>query len=132
MGYKVDLRDIYFNLFEVLGIESLSQFEAYKDFSVDDYRMIISEAEKLAVNIIAPTLLPTDQNGAKFIDGKVVVPDEIREAFHKFNEGGWGAVTASPEFGGQGLPASVSAAVVDICTAANTGFRRVALTGTMT
>ncbi len=122
MAYKVDMRDIYFNLFEKLGVGDLSDFEAYKDFSVDDYKMIIDEAEKFAVNIIAPTLEPTDKNGAKFVDGKVVVPEEIRDILHKFNEGGWGAIGASPEYGGQGLPTTLSVATVDIFVAANTGF----------
>ncbi len=122
MAYKVDMRDIYFNLFEKLEVGNLSDFEAYKDFSVDDYKMILDEAEKFSVNIIAPTLEPTDKNGAKFVDGKVVVPEEIRDIFHKFNAGGWGATGASPEFGGQGLPYTLSVATVDIFVAANTGF----------
>ena len=44
MAYRVDMRDIHFNLFEMLGLESLSAFEAYKDFSPDDYKMILNEA----------------------------------------------------------------------------------------
>ena len=122
MAYRVDMRDIYFNLFEKLKVEDLSVFEAYRDFSADDYRMILNEAEKFAVNVIAPTLEPTDKNGAKFVDGQVVVPDELRDILHKFNEAGWGAVTASPEFGGQGLPSTLGLATVDIFVAANTGF----------
>ncbi len=122
MAYSVDMRDIHFNLFEMLGVESLAEFEAFRDFSVDDYRMILAEAEKLAVNVIAPTLPVTDKEGARFVDGKVVVPEAVREALRKYNEGGWGAIGASPEFGGQGLPGCIAVAVMDICTAANTGF----------
>ncbi len=122
MAYKVDMRDIHFNLFEMLGVETLSDFERFKDFGPDDYKMILSEAEKLAVNVIAPTLSITDKDGARFVDGKVVVPEAVREAFHTFNEGGWGAMAAPPEYGGQGLPACISMAVGDILTAANTGF----------
>ena len=120
MAYRVDMRDIHFNLFEKLGIENLADFEAYKDFGADDYKMILNEAEKFAINVIAPTLEPTDRNGARFEEGEVVVPDEIRDIIKKFNDGGWGAVSASPEFGGQGLPATVSIATLDIYVAANT------------
>jgi len=122
MAYKLDMRDIHFNLFEMLDVEGLSAFEPFRDFSADDYRMILSEAEKLAVNVIAPTLPVTDRDGARFVEGKVVVPEAVREAFRKYNEGGWGAVGASPEFGGQGLPGCIAVAVMDMCTAANTGF----------
>ncbi len=122
MAYKVDMRDIHFNLFEMLGIDKLSEFEAFKDFSTDDYKMILTEAEKLAVKVIAPTLPITDKDGAKFVDGKVVVPEAVRETLRKYNEGGWGAMGASPQYGGQGLPGSMLVAVGDINTAANTGF----------
>ncbi len=122
MAYRVDMRDIHFNLFEKLDIGNLCAFEAYKDFSTDDYKMILNEAEKLAVNVIAPTLAPTDKDGAKFVEGQVVVPEEVRDTLHKFNEGGWGAVSASPEFGGQGLPATLAVGTGDILVAANTGF----------
>jgi len=122
MAYKLDMRDIHFNLFEMLDLGSLSAFEPFKDFSEADYRMILSEAEKLAVNVIAPTLPVTDKDGARFVGGKVVVPEAVREAFRKYNEGGWGAIGASPEFGGQGLPGCLAVAVMDICVAANTGF----------
>ena len=47
MAYRVDMRDIHFNLFEKLGIENLADFEAYKDFTADDYKMILNEAEKV-------------------------------------------------------------------------------------
>ena len=122
MAYRVDMRDIFFNLFEKLKVEKLSDFEAYKDFSADDYKMILNEAEKFAVQVIAPTLAATDKNGARFFEGKVVVPEEVRNTLRKFNEAGWGAVSASPAFGGQGLPSTVGVATVDIFVAANTGF----------
>ena len=45
-----------------LEIDRLSEFVAFKDLTVDDYKMILSEAEKLAVNVIAPTLPVTDKD----------------------------------------------------------------------
>ena len=93
MAYRVDMRDIHFNLFEKLGVEALADFDAYKDFTAEDYKMILNEAEKFAVSVIAPTLTPTDKNGARFVNGEVVVPDEVRDVLKKFNEGGWGAVS---------------------------------------
>jgi alkylation response protein AidB-like acyl-CoA dehydrogenase len=122
MAYRVDMRDIHFNLFEVLGIAELSKFERFKDFGVDDYKMILTEAERLAVKVIAPTLSITDRDGARLVDGKVVVPEAVRETLRKYNEGGWGAMGALPQYGGQGLPGSLLVAVGDINTAANTGF----------
>ncbi len=121
MAYKVNMRDIHFNLFEMLNVEQLLEFDCYKEFSDEIFKMVLTEGEKLAVEVIAPTLEITDKDGAKFIDGKVVVPDAIREVFQKYNEGGWGAMSGSPEFGGQGLPALLTMAVGEMTGAANTG-----------
>lgn len=122
MAYKVDMRDILFNLFEVMDIQELSIFEAFKSFTADEYKMILSEAEKFAINEIAPTLAPTDKDGARFEDGRVFTPELVNNLYHKFVEGGWGALEAPVEFGGQGLPASLAVATSDIFVAANTGF----------
>ena len=50
----VNTRDQQFVLFEQLGIEKLFESEAFKDFTKDDLLMIMNEAEKLAVNVLAP------------------------------------------------------------------------------
>ena len=52
----VNTRDQEFVLFEQLQIDKLFETEAFKDFTKDDLLMVLREAEKLAVNIIAPTL----------------------------------------------------------------------------
>ena len=61
----VNTRDQQFVLFEQLGIEKLFETEAFKDFSKDDLLMIMNEAEKLAVNVIAPTLKEGDEEGCQ-------------------------------------------------------------------
>jgi hypothetical protein len=52
----VNTRDQQFVIFEQLDIENLLQSKRFKDFTKDDLLMIMNEAEKLAVNVIAPTL----------------------------------------------------------------------------
>ena len=70
----VNTRDQEFVLFEQLQIDKLFETEAFKDFTKDDLLMVLREAEKLAVNIIAPTLAEGDKEGCTFKDGKVSVP----------------------------------------------------------
>jgi len=121
MDYKINLRDIHFNLFEVLHVEALLEFDRFKEFSNDVFKMILAEAEKLAVEVMAPTLPITDKEGARFINGKVCVPDAVREVFRRFNEGGWGAMAGDPRYGGQGLPGTITLAVGEMTGPANTG-----------
>jgi len=118
----VNTRDQQFVLFEQLGIEKLFEYEAYKDFSRDDLQMILNEAEKLAVNVLAPCNKEGDQEGCHIKDGVVTVPKCFREPFKKYAEGGWINPMDSPEVGGQGLPASVGFAALEFFGAANYAF----------
>ena len=118
----VNTRDQHFVLFEQLGIEKLFAYESFKDFTKDDLVMILNEAEKLAVNVIAPTLVEGDREGAKFKDGVVSAPKCFHEPYKKYAEGGWICPMDSPEVGGQGLPRSVGFASLEIFGAANYAF----------
>ena len=118
----VNTRDQQFVLFEQLGIEKLFETEAFKDFSKDDLLMIMNEAEKLAVNVIAPTLAEGDKEGCTIKDGKVSIPKCFHEPWKKFIEAGWLAPSESPEVGGQGLPRSIAFAVTELMGAANYAF----------
>ena len=118
----VNTRDQQFILFEQLGIEKLFETEAFKDFSKDDLVMIMNEAEKLAVNVIAPTLKEGDEEGCHLKDGITSVPKCFREPYKKFCEGGWINPMDSPDVGGQGIPAAVGFANLELFGAANYAF----------
>ena len=118
----VNTRDQQFVLFEQLGIEKLFEYDAYKDFSRDDLQMILNEAEKLAVNVLAPCNKEGDEEGCHIKDGVVTVPKCFRDPFKKYAEGGWINPMDSPEVGGQGIPASVGFAALEYFGAANYAF----------
>ncbi len=118
----VNTRDQQFVLFEQLGIEKLFESEAFKDFSKDDLLMILNEAEKFAVNVIAPTLAEGDKEGCTIKNGNVSVPKCFHEPWKKYNEAGWLGATESADVGGQGLPLSVGFAISELMGAANYAF----------
>ena len=118
----VNTRDQQFVLFEQLGVENLLKCDAYSSFSKDDLMMVLKEAEKMAVNVVAPTMAEGDREGCTLKDGVVSVPRCFHEPFKKFIEGGWHCPSASPKVGGQGLPASVTFAIVELNGAANHCF----------
>ncbi len=118
----VNTRDQQFVLFEQLGIEKLFESEAFKDFTKDDLLMIMNEAEKLAVNVIAPTFKEGDEEGCHIKDGVVTIPKCFHEPYKKYCEGGWLNPMDSPDVGGQGIPASVGFANVEVFGAANYAF----------
>ncbi|MEI6611134.1 MAG: acyl-CoA dehydrogenase family protein, partial [Deltaproteobacteria bacterium] len=120
--YKRDDRDVRFVLNEQLGIEKLLGFDPYKDFSKDDFEMILDQAIKIAANDIAPTFQDGDREGAHFDQGVVTVPKSFHHCWDVFREGGWFALASKPDFGGQGLPLTVAEAAMEFIMSANFAF----------
>jgi len=117
--FKRDPRDSQFVLFEHLGVDKLLAYEAYSDFSVDDFRMIIDEALKVAREELGPANQDGDDEGCVYDDGKVTVPKSFHRCWKVIAENGWMALSMNPEFGGQGLPAVVGGIVSELFTGAN-------------
>ncbi|MDY7031780.1 MAG: acyl-CoA dehydrogenase [Thermodesulfobacteriota bacterium] len=115
----VDERDVHFVLYEQLDVEKLCKTQKYKDFTKQDFDMVIEEARKLAVNVLLPTNGPGDKEGCKYENGKVKVPECFHEAFRLYIEGGWLTPTEDPEIGGQGLPFTVFAPLEEYFAGAN-------------
>ena len=118
----VNTRDQQFVLFEQLGMESLLEAEEFNGFTKDDLLMVLTEAEKIAVNVIAPTMAEGDKVGCTFEGGVVTVPKCFHEPYKKYTQGGWLCPAASVEVGGQGLPSCVAFAIVETTAAANYAF----------
>ncbi len=120
--YKRDDRDVQFVLKEQLGIRKLLEYEVYKDFTIEDFDMILDQAAKIAANDVAPTFQDGDREGCRFDSGKVLVPKSFHRCWGVFKEGGWFALHAGPEYGGQGLPLIITEAAMEFIMSANFAF----------
>lgn len=118
----VNTRDQDFLLYEQIGIDKLFNLNKYSDYSNDIVDMVKKEAEKLAVEVIAPTLAEGDRVGAQFVDGKAYTPACIREPYNTFTAAGWNCATKDPEFGGQNMPSLLYTACWELFAAANMAF----------
>lgn len=102
-----DSRDVDFVLHEQLEVEKLSKHEKFVEYNKKTIDLIVTEARNLAVKEMHPVLTNGDEEGCTFDQGRVRVP----EAFHKINElfkeGEWTAMCDDPDWGGQGMPATV-------------------------
>ena len=117
-----DRRDVDFVLHEQLKVEALSEHEIFAEFNKKTVDLVISEARSLAIKELLPCRKEADEQGCSFENGVVRVP----EAFHKvnelFREGEWIAMSDDPEWGGQGMPASVALAASNYFNGANFPF----------
>jgi alkylation response protein AidB-like acyl-CoA dehydrogenase len=118
----VNTRDQKFLLYEQIGIDKIFGFERYADYSREVVDMVLSEAEKMAVEVIAPTLEEGDKEGAQFRDGKAYAPACFHEVFKTFSEAGWICATKDPGVGGQNMPISVHSACWELFASANMAF----------
>jgi alkylation response protein AidB-like acyl-CoA dehydrogenase len=117
-----DRRDVEFVLHEQLEVETLGEHDLFADFNRKTIDMIVKEARNLAVKEILPTREIGDRDGVKFENGGVMVPEAFQKAYELFKEGEWVAMTEDPEWGGQGMPASVALAAGDYFNGANYAF----------
>ncbi len=117
-----DRRDVDFVLHEQLKVEELSKHEKFAEFNKKTVDMIITEARNLAIKEILPTRQMGDQEGCRFEDGKVAVPEGFRRPYQLIREGEWIAMNDEPEWGGQGMPTTVSLAASDYFNGANYAF----------
>jgi len=121
--FNRDDRDLKFVLFEHLDIERLLTYEPYKDFSLEDFSMIIDEALKVCRDVLGPAMQDGDQEGCTYKEGKVNVPASFHNCWKVMAENGWIGASNTPEFGGQGLPAALSGILGELFTGANMAFQ---------
>ena len=122
MSYTAPVKDIAFLLNNVIGLSELAKLEGFEDASPDLVEAILDESAKFTADVLAPLNWVGDQQGSRWSDGDVVTPDGWKEAYAQFIENGWGSLSFPPEFGGQGLPMTVAAAVQEMWHSANMSF----------
>ncbi|MFO7494331.1 MAG: acyl-CoA dehydrogenase [Desulfobacterales bacterium] len=115
----IDRRDVDFILHEQLEVEKLSEHEKFEEFNRKTVDLIVSEAKNLAVKEMLPALKIGDEQGCTFDKGQVRVPEAFHKIHRLFTEGGWIAMCDAPEWGGQGMPATVALAAKNYFNGAN-------------
>jgi len=120
-NYRAPLNDMKFVLFDVLKAEHLSELEGFEYATQDTTLAVLEEAAKLAENVFLPTNQVGDIEGCHYDpDSKTVTtPAGFKEAYQQFAEGGWSGLSASVDFGGQGLPHLLKIVVDEMACSSN-------------
>src|ERR1700761_6252558 len=121
--YKAPVEDVNFLLNDVFQIDRYDNLPGFSDASADVREAILDEAAKLSEEVLQPLNRVGDLEGCRrHDDGSVTTPKGFKEAFKQVAEGGWLGLSAPTEFGGQGLPVTLSQAVSEFQISANMAF----------
>ncbi|WP_290524644.1 acyl-CoA dehydrogenase [Alcanivorax sp.] len=115
----LDRRDLRFQLFDVLDTDALLARPRFAEHSRETIEAALDTAEKLAREKFANHNTRADKEEPSFVDGKVVMLPEVKEAFDAYIEAGFLAARASFEEGGMQLPETAAAACTGMFTCVN-------------
>jgi alkylation response protein AidB-like acyl-CoA dehydrogenase len=121
--YHAPLPEMLFVMNELAGISEIARLPGFEDASPDTVAAILEEAAKFATDVLDPLNSIGDREGARLRDdGTVATPPGFKEAYRQFCELGWSGLAKDPEYGGQGMPQLVAAAIDEMWNAANMAF----------
>jgi 3-(methylsulfanyl)propanoyl-CoA dehydrogenase len=121
--YKAPVDDVQFLLNDVFHLERYGNLRGFADASPDVVAAILEEAGKFAEEVLTPLNRVGDQEGCRRSDdGSVATPKGFKEAYRQLVEGGWVGISVPTEFGGQGLPSTMTTIVSEFLASANLAF----------
>lgn len=121
--YNAEETDIQFTLKHVVGLDSIKHLEPFSELDDDIVDAVISEAARVATEIVAPLNKEGDISGSKWhSDNTVTTPKGFSDAFKALGAGGWTGIGTAEEYGGQNMPEILCASVREMWHSANMGF----------
>lgn len=122
MTYRAPLDDILLSLHTGAGLEQAAREGHYGDYDPELSRSVLEEAGRFAEQVLAPLNRDGDKVGARFADGRVTAAPGFADAYQRWREAGWNAVSSTESFGGQGLPLALNSACFEVWSSANMAF----------
>ena len=119
--FKSNLRDIEFNLFEVLRRQDLLGTPPFTEVDEDTARSILDEVNRLALGPVAESFADADRNPPVFDPAthSVRMPDSFKRSYQAFIDAEWYRLELPPELGGTTVPRSLGWAVAELILGAN-------------
>ena len=123
MTYRPPVREQLFILRDVLAVDQYAALRAFAEAPLEVIEQILEEAARFTSQVLAPLNGVGDKEGCTWRHGgEVTTPTGFKAAYAALIAGGWPALGAAPQFGGQGLPAVVGVAFSEMSSSANMAF----------
>lgn len=118
MLYRAPIRDIRFILAHVAGFARVAATARFAEATPDLADAILTEAGRVATDILAPLNRAGDRHPARLDSGAVVASPGFLDGYRAVAGGGWVGMTASRAHGGMGLPHALGMAVDEMMAGA--------------
>jgi alkylation response protein AidB-like acyl-CoA dehydrogenase len=122
MEYKPSTSDQVLAIRVNAGIDELASHERFAAATPDMVEAIVEGIGQFAAGEWAPLNRKGDQEGAVLAGGTVSLPDGFAAAYQAYVEQGWNAIAGPVDHGGQGLPFTLAANVLENLGSANMAF----------
>jgi alkylation response protein AidB-like acyl-CoA dehydrogenase len=121
--YKAPVDDALFLLNDVFHLDRYGNLPGFSDASPDVVEAVLREAAKFSEEVLTPLNRVGDREGCKrAADGSVTTPAGFKDAYKQIVDGGWIGISVPAEYGGQGLPATMTVMINEFFCSANMAF----------
>jgi len=121
--YSAPIDDMMFLFEKLRDNPHYNALEKYKEVNPDLAKDILEQAAKITENLILPLAKVGDERPVTFENGVVRTPPGYKEAYIKFIEDGWISLSCNPEYGGQGMPKTISSFLDEMLSSASLSFK---------
>ncbi len=120
--YQAPLALVRLALDQAARTSGASSLPGYDEVLADLAEPILENASRFAGDVLSPLNTVGDREPSHRESNGVITPPGFVDAYRRFREDGWASLGAPEEYGGQGLPTLISAAVTEMWGGANLSF----------
>jgi alkylation response protein AidB-like acyl-CoA dehydrogenase len=121
--YAAPVDEVLFLLNRVFHIERYNNLPGFADAAPDVLEAILAEAGRFCGEVLAPLNRTGDVQGCtRHPDGRVTTPDGFKAAYDQLVAGGWIGLSCPADYGGQGLPSTVTTVINEFLASSNLAF----------
>ncbi len=120
--YRFPYKDATFLLNDLLDFDQMCLDAGLEEVNAELALAILEEAGRLGSEVLAPLNAIGDELGAKLEENGVQETPGFAEAYRQYVDNGWASLYGDEEFGGQGMPKALGAAVVEVWDSACVAF----------
>ncbi len=119
--YKSNVRDIEFNLFEVLARDEVLGQAPFEEIDPGTARSILAEVDRLAREDLAASFEDSDRNPPVY-DPKthsVTMPESFKKSYRAWMDAEWFRLVLDADLGGQPVPSTLAWSVAEMVLGSN-------------